>query len=74
MGKWKKGVLSEDLTSIGGETIKKGETVNYIRKKVHPDNEGFTYGDYEYHYKKVGGGLIRSSKLIITINQSGESL
>jgi len=61
---WKIGLISKDLTSAFGTTIKKGTEVHYRRQKSLSDDFGYKLTDYEWHYK-TENQFIRSSELII---------
>lgn len=62
---WKEGVIKEDLNSVGGSSLKKGEIVRYKKRRVYDDDSCWT-GQYEYHYTNQQNNiLIRDSKLLI---------
>lgn len=61
MAKFKTGILSEEIRSMGGTTLKKGQEVKYIRKLTQKDKDGFRLTKYEWHYCDINGrGLIRT--------------
>lgn len=63
---YKKGIISEDLNSVGGSGHKKGDVVYYKRYKTRPDRDGFKLTDYEWHYLNENKtNLVRSSRLMI---------
>lgn len=63
---YKKGIITEDLCSVGGTGHKKGDTVYYRRYKTQPDKDGYKYSDYEWHYvNEEGKNLVRTTKVII---------
>ncbi len=66
MAKFKTGILSEDLRSMGGTTLKKGQRVKYMRKLTLKDKEGFLLSKYEWHYYDENGrNLIRTTERTI---------
>jgi hypothetical protein len=63
---YKEGVLSKNLTSVGGGGHKKGDTVRYKKFKGVRQNDGFLFSDYEYHYLDTNNyNLVRTTKLLI---------
>ena len=62
---WKEGVMVEDLISVGGTKLKKGQIVRYKRHKTF-DERGRWTNEYEWHYLDQSNyNLIRSHKLHI---------
>jgi len=62
---WKEGVLTKELQSLGGTTLKKGQIVRYKRYKEFNEN-GFWTHKYEWHYiDQSNYNLIRSNKLLV---------
>ena len=66
MGKWKTGILTVDLTSMGGSGLKKGQNVRYNKIQTVPDVDGIRLTKYEYYYTDMNGkGLVRTTSLTI---------
>lgn len=60
---WKEGVLSNELRSVGGTVLKKGQTVRY--RKFKTINE-VVLCPHEFHYTDTDNmNLIRCTKLYI---------
>ena len=63
---WNEGIMSENLTSVGGYTHKKGSVVRYKRKRVYPDDDGSKLWNYEWHYLDENNyNLVRSDSRTI---------
>jgi hypothetical protein len=66
MAKRKKGVLTDTITNVAGQSLYAGDIVYFIRKRSLKDSDGHRFTNYEWHYSSEDETiLIRAIRLII---------
>ena len=66
---WKEGVITKDLTSMGGTVHKKGSIVRY--KKFKSVDDDVLVSKYQYHYlDQSNHNLVRSHELLVDEDNS----